>query len=173
MTHPTNLQLFVDTVIDPSFIGVAVLFVVLGWAVRFPAACEPGGGIDCVDDNPLALAGHRDGDPMREVITSAWAFLVGRAQVLRVTVRRAVCGIHGHDSLLNVEEHERVSLLCTSCGHQTPGWDVPTKPLNFVKPSATSAAPARLTRAHLEFLSKRAARRRAPIDPFLAKSAER
>ena len=31
--------------------------------------------------------------------------------------------VHGHDVLLHFE-HERMSLQCTSCGYQTPGWDV-------------------------------------------------
>lgn len=38
-------------------------------------------------------------------------------------VRQFVCGLHGHDSLLHFE-HGRISLLCTSCGHETPGWEV-------------------------------------------------
>jgi len=38
-------------------------------------------------------------------------------------LRRFVCGLHGHDSLLHFGEG-RVSLLCSSCGHETPGWDV-------------------------------------------------
>ena len=33
----------------------------------------------------------------------------------------AVCGLHGHDPLLQVE-HGRIFLRCTSCGHETPGW---------------------------------------------------
>lgn len=38
-------------------------------------------------------------------------------------VRQFICGLHGHDSLLHFEQG-RMSLLCTSCGHETPGWDV-------------------------------------------------
>jgi hypothetical protein len=38
-------------------------------------------------------------------------------------LRRFICGLHGHDSLLHFGEG-RVSLLCASCGHETPGWDV-------------------------------------------------
>ena len=38
-------------------------------------------------------------------------------------VRQFVCGLHGHDSLMHFD-HGRISLLCTSCGHETPGWDV-------------------------------------------------
>jgi len=42
-------------------------------------------------------------------------------------LRRFICGLHGHDSLLHFGEG-RVSLLCSSCGHETPGWDVKGAP---------------------------------------------
>lgn len=38
-------------------------------------------------------------------------------------VRQFVCGLHGHDALLHFEQG-RMSLQCTSCGYETPGWDV-------------------------------------------------
>jgi hypothetical protein len=38
-------------------------------------------------------------------------------------VRQFVCGLHGHDALLHFEQ-ERMSLQCTSCGFETPGWDL-------------------------------------------------
>ena len=37
--------------------------------------------------------------------------------------RQFICSLHGHDSLLHFE-HGRMSLLCSSCGFETPGWDV-------------------------------------------------
>jgi hypothetical protein len=43
------------------------------------------------------------------------------------SVRQFICGLHGHDSLLHFEEG-RMSLLCSSCGHETPGWDVKASP---------------------------------------------
>lgn len=46
-----------------------------------------------------------------------------------------ICGLHGHDSLLHFERG-RVSLLCTSCGHETPGWDV-----KGTLPEATAGRP--------------------------------
>ena len=42
-------------------------------------------------------------------------------------LRRFICGLHGHDALLHFGDG-RVSLLCSSCGHETPGWDVKVKP---------------------------------------------
>jgi hypothetical protein len=38
-------------------------------------------------------------------------------------VRQFICGLHGHDALLHFEK-SRMSLQCTSCGYQTPGWDL-------------------------------------------------
>ena len=43
------------------------------------------------------------------------------------SVRQFICGLHGHDSLLHFEQG-RMSLLCSSCGHETPGWDVKSAP---------------------------------------------
>jgi hypothetical protein len=37
--------------------------------------------------------------------------------------RQFICGLHGHDSLLHFEQG-RMSLQCTSCGHETPGWEI-------------------------------------------------
>ena len=41
--------------------------------------------------------------------------------VLRVS--QFLCGLHGHDSVLHFERN-RVLLRCTSCGHDSPGWEV-------------------------------------------------
>ena len=38
-------------------------------------------------------------------------------------VRHFICGLHGHDALLHFEQG-RMSLQCTSCGYETPGWDL-------------------------------------------------
>jgi hypothetical protein len=38
-------------------------------------------------------------------------------------LRQFVCGLHGHDSLMHFERG-RISLLCSTCGYETPGWDV-------------------------------------------------
>ncbi|HEY6508459.1 MAG TPA: hypothetical protein VIY56_10635 [Vicinamibacterales bacterium] len=38
-------------------------------------------------------------------------------------VRQGVCGLHGHDALLSFGK-TRMSLVCTSCGHESPGWDL-------------------------------------------------
>ena len=38
-------------------------------------------------------------------------------------LRQFVCGLHGHDLLMHFEQG-RISLLCASCGHETPGWEI-------------------------------------------------
>jgi hypothetical protein len=46
-------------------------------------------------------------------------------------VRQVLCGLHGHDTLLQFGE-DRMFLRCVSCGHETPGWE-----LNEAPPTAT------------------------------------
>jgi hypothetical protein len=38
-------------------------------------------------------------------------------------IQQGLCGLHGHDPLLQYERN-RIYLRCTSCGHETPGWEV-------------------------------------------------
>jgi hypothetical protein len=38
-------------------------------------------------------------------------------------VGQMICGLHGHDSVLHFEGN-RVMMRCTSCGHDTPGWEI-------------------------------------------------
>lgn len=58
-----------------------------------------------------------------------------------VTLRRLVCGFHGHDELLHFERG-RISLQCVSCGYESPGWEVKQAPARSDAP----AAPARRAR---------------------------
>ena len=51
-------------------------------------------------------------------------------QTLGALVNRAMarfgqllCGLRGHDAVLHFEG-KRVMMRCTSCGHDTPGWEV-------------------------------------------------
>ena len=34
-----------------------------------------------------------------------------------------MCGLRGHDAVLHFEGN-RVMMRCTSCGHDTPGWEI-------------------------------------------------
>lgn len=60
-------------------------------------------------------------------------------------VRQLLCGLHGHDNLLQFER-DRMFLRCASCGHETPGWEISEAP-----PTVAVRAEARpaLVRAHL------------------------
>ena len=44
-------------------------------------------------------------------------------QRFKSIVQHAICGILGHDNLLQFEQH-RLSLRCAACGHQTTGWTI-------------------------------------------------
>jgi hypothetical protein len=46
-------------------------------------------------------------------------------------VRQFLCGLHGHDALLHFGQG-RLSLQCTSCGYETPGWDVKGTPARTI-----------------------------------------
>jgi hypothetical protein len=50
---------------------------------------------------------------------------VGAEDLVSRTVIRLgqlFCGMRGHDSVLHFEG-KRVMMRCTSCGHDTPGWE--------------------------------------------------
>lgn len=49
------------------------------------------------------------------------------AQTLR-RIRQGICGMHGHEFMLHFER-SRLSLRCTMCGRQTPGWVIGPKSL--------------------------------------------
>jgi hypothetical protein len=70
-----------------------------------------------------------------------------RAGVITSTmswIQQGLCGLHGHDALLQYERN-RIFLRCTSCGHETPGWDLSRIPA----PHARTEAPARAAAADL------------------------
>ena len=47
----------------------------------------------------------------------------GLASRLATRLGQFLCGLHGHDALLHFEAN-RVTMRCTSCGHNTPGWEI-------------------------------------------------
>jgi hypothetical protein len=65
-------------------------------------------------------------------------------------VRQFLCGLHGHDALLHFEQG-RMSLQCTSCGFETPGWD-----LQVAKQASPRTAEFESTRVvHIPFADQR------------------
>ena len=65
-------------------------------------------------------------------------------------VRQMLCGLHGHDTLLQFQE-DRMFLRCVSCGHESPGWDVsePTRAAKSRAQPQVQAKPARALPAQL------------------------
>jgi hypothetical protein len=59
-------------------------------------------------------------------------------------VRRALCGLFGHDALLQFEQH-RLSLRCASCGHETTGWTIGE---DDARARVSTPSPARIETRH-------------------------
>ena len=56
----------------------------------------------------------------QEVETQSTETLTTRALA---SVGQWLCGMRGHDSVLHFEGN-RVMMRCTSCGHDSPGWEI-------------------------------------------------
>jgi hypothetical protein len=56
------------------------------------------------------------GSATRETPEGAFARAVG-------WLGQVMCGVRGHDAVLHFEG-KRVMMRCTSCGHDTPGWEI-------------------------------------------------
>ena len=50
----------------------------------------------------------------------------GLGMVVLDRLGQMFCGLHGHDHMLQFEGG-RMFLRCLSCGHESPGWDVPKR----------------------------------------------
>ena len=48
---------------------------------------------------------------------------VGVVSRMASRLSQALCGLSGHDPVMHFEG-KRVMMRCTSCGYDTPGWDV-------------------------------------------------
>lgn len=55
--------------------------------------------------------------------TPETSFENGRVARVMSRVGQALCGLRGHDSVLHFQGN-RVMMRCTSCGHDTPGWEI-------------------------------------------------
>ena len=81
-----------------------------------------------VTNYPHSIASHQDVAARGETQGEG----LGERVIDRL--RHLVCGLHGHDTLLQFE-HGRMFLRCVSCGHETPGWA-----LNETPPVITARA---------------------------------
>jgi len=63
--------------------------------------------------------------PQRLTATSEVESQGADALTLRAVARigQWFCGLRGHDSVLHFEGN-RVMMRCTSCGHDSPGWEI-------------------------------------------------
>ncbi len=52
--------------------------------------------------------------------------------------QQALCALRGHDAILQYERN-RIFLRCTSCGHETPGWEVSSAEASIHRVEARSA----------------------------------
>jgi hypothetical protein len=53
------------------------------------------------------------------------------------SLRQSLCAMRGHDSVLHFEKN-KVMLRCTSCGYDSPGWDVgQNRPRTVIEGDAT------------------------------------
>src|SRR5690348_12375717 len=66
------------------------------------------------------------GYPQRITATTEMNARAATTGVLSRAVGRLsqmLCGLRGHDSVLHFEGN-RVMMRCTSCGHDSPGWEI-------------------------------------------------
>jgi hypothetical protein len=73
-----------------------------------------------VTNYPQQLTASRR--PRAGAYTASNDSVLGR---LATAIRRSLCGLRGHDTVLHFED-KRVMLRCTSCGHDSPGWQIDT-----------------------------------------------
>jgi hypothetical protein len=69
-----------------------------------------------VTNYPQQLAAQADTRSRKTSETGFVSRAVGR-------LGQVLCGMSGHDSVLHFEG-KRVMMRCTSCGHDTPGWEI-------------------------------------------------
>jgi hypothetical protein len=55
--------------------------------------------------------------------TQAESTTVGVMSRVASRLSQTLCGLSGHDAIMHFEGN-RVMMRCTSCGHDTPGWEV-------------------------------------------------
>ncbi|MEO5895607.1 MAG: hypothetical protein ABIS06_07890 [Vicinamibacterales bacterium] len=62
----------------------------------------------------------------QQLVAAAEVTFERTGSVLARSVARfgqVICGVRGHDGVLHYEG-KRVMMRCTSCGHDSPGWEI-------------------------------------------------
>jgi hypothetical protein len=85
---------------------------------------------------PPQMASIEDGNKSTGVLESESADI---SHVVLERLGQLVCGIHGHDNLIQFEQ-SRMFLKCASCGYESPGWRLPAR-RPVVKSAAGSPEP--------------------------------
>jgi hypothetical protein len=57
---------------------------------------------------------------------SAASHSEGLATAVIDRIGQLVCGLHGHDQIMQFDKG-RMFLRCVSCGHESPGWQMPKR----------------------------------------------
>jgi hypothetical protein len=70
-----------------------------------------------VTNYPQRLAATTTTGPDMNATTTSFANRIA------VRLGQLLCGVRGHDSVLHFEGN-RVMMRCTSCGHDSPGWEI-------------------------------------------------
>ncbi len=94
-------------------VGVAALLLVI--AIAFALDVFIGAG---VRDDDVS-----DSLPVIAPLPSAVELMRAHAAIVRRHVAARLCAARGHDAVL-VVERGRVVMRCSSCGHESPGWEV-------------------------------------------------
>lgn len=71
---------------------------------------------------------------------TATAMHDGLGAVVFDRLGQLLCGMHGHEHMLQ-HDRGRLFLRCATCGHESPGWDVPTR----LRAARVSESRARVT----------------------------
>src|SRR5215210_5609499 len=69
-----------------------------------------------VTNYPQQLTASAEGTTHAAGSGGVWARTIGR-------VGQLFCGLRGHDAVMHFEGN-RVNMRCTSCGYDTPGWEI-------------------------------------------------
>jgi len=69
-----------------------------------------------VTNYPQQLAAEASSSVSKTAEASFVSRAVGR-------IGQVLCGMSGHDTVMHFEG-KRVMMRCTSCGHDTPGWEI-------------------------------------------------
>ena len=78
----------------------------------------------------------------------------GLVSQMTTKIRQGLCALHGHDALLHFD-NGHISLLCTSCGHQSPGWEFGGAAARRTSAPLATSTPAKAAAVVMPFVNAR------------------